>query len=567
MTQPAVESIVSKTIGPSISTALGTLATWLAAGSTGIESALLALLSILGGICGLVFSLIYRRYLGVLGAGAEPQGSLERTAYDALRKSLGEGGSAARLYVRRLTAFLDAVDRFFGDSGMANRSLFAHAFGLNAPAPLWTAPAFDRCLFLAWLYPIVAIFLIWAISGHVGPAEAALHLKPDLPAWQRGIAVALVGFAILAHQRARRKRNWKDPWLGGLGVVGAFVGVVTISGAVGGWVNILLFFLFSFVETGAGRNVASGILVTFGSFSIIIIVGFPIGLLAGYPRGSLADLGITAASIVAAMVVVWAIDFVCEKPAKKQWLGLVLSIFFTAMIVVSVGAANVLANQDGWIDYSPLLLFLVVLALINAPFDWASLGLTRALLRRGLELAGWWPCLLALVDAVFAAVIVAMLAIAVVIGVQAFNEMAVHGGGAPLLPLDPLFDGIAANPTAPEYWWVYALLLTTMIPSLINLGIGGASLMRGLPGLTSLLQGYIPEAKTVPSFDRAWIAVVLALQVIGGVILGIVAQALIFVGVIVYVMPWFGPGLLDLARDVAVFDLPSLVWQLFAGKP
>jgi hypothetical protein len=30
-------------------------------------------------------------------------------------------------------------------------------------------------------------------------------------------------------------------------------------------------------------------------------------------------------------------------------------------------------------------------ALLNAPFDWASLGLTRALLRRGLELGGWWP--------------------------------------------------------------------------------------------------------------------------------------------------------------------------------
>jgi hypothetical protein len=34
-----------------------------------------------------------------------------------------------------------------------------------------------------------------------------------------------------------------------------------------------------------------------------------------------------------------------------------------------------------------------------------SLGLTRALLRRGLELGGWWPYLLALVDAALAGVI------------------------------------------------------------------------------------------------------------------------------------------------------------------
>jgi hypothetical protein len=60
-------------------------------------------------------------------------------------------------------------------------------------------PAFNRCLLLALVYPIAMIFVIWAISGHVGPAEAALGLKPDIPGWMRG-AVALadgfVGFAL-----------------------------------------------------------------------------------------------------------------------------------------------------------------------------------------------------------------------------------------------------------------------------------------------------------------------------------------------------------------------------------
>lgn len=141
--------------------------------------------------------------------------------------------------------------------------------------------------------------------------------------------------------------------------------------------------------------------------------------------------------------------------------------------------------------------------MLNAPFDWASLGLTRALLRRVLELAGWWPYVLALVDALLAAVIVAVLAVAMVIGVQAYDGLAVHGGGAPVLPLDKLFNGIAAHLTAPEYWWIYALLLSTMIPSLINLMIGGASLLRGVPGLPSLLLRFMPAGKAVPVFDRA----------------------------------------------------------------
>jgi hypothetical protein len=43
-----------------------------------------------------------------------------------------------------LTKFLDAIDRFFGDAGMADRTLFPRVFRLKTPAPLWTAPAFDR---------------------------------------------------------------------------------------------------------------------------------------------------------------------------------------------------------------------------------------------------------------------------------------------------------------------------------------------------------------------------------------------------------------------------------------
>jgi hypothetical protein len=35
---------------------------------------------------------------------------------------------------------------------MADRTLFPHAFGLKKAAPLWTAPAFDRCLLLALIY-------------------------------------------------------------------------------------------------------------------------------------------------------------------------------------------------------------------------------------------------------------------------------------------------------------------------------------------------------------------------------------------------------------------------------
>jgi hypothetical protein len=206
-----------------------------------------------------------------------------------------------------------------------------------------------------------------------------------------------------------------------------------------------------------------------------------------------------------------------------------------------------------------LLLFLVLLTLLNAPFDWASLGLTRALLRRGLELGGWWFLALALADALLAAFVIALLSLTMVIGVEAFGDLEKLGGGKRSLPLGPFFDGIAAHPSASEYWWVYALLFSTMIPSIINLVIGGASLMRGVPSVPTLLLKFMPPNTAVPVFDRAWIATILTLQLVGGAILGIVVQfALVYV-VFWHVMPWIGLELLDMSRAVAAFDLPGRI--------
>jgi hypothetical protein len=153
-----------------------------------------------------------------------------------------------------------------------------------------------------------------------------------------------------------------------------------------------------------------------------------------------------------------------------------------------------------------------------------------------LELGGWWPYILALADALATAIVIALLAITMVISVQTFDRLAEHSGGADarVLALDKLFDGIEKHPSAPEYWRVYALLLSTMIPSLLNLIIGGASLLRGIPGLPTLLLRFMPSGKVVPAFDRIWLALVLTCQVFLGAFLGIAAQFVLAIGVIFY---------------------------------
>jgi hypothetical protein len=105
----------------------------------------------------------------------------------------------------------------------------------------------------------------------------------------------------------------------------------------------------------------------------------------------------------------------------------------------------------------------------------------------------------------------------------------------------------------------YALLVSTMIPSLVNPVVGGTSLVRGLPGVSSLLLRYIPERGGVLKWDLHWVATVLSTQVAAGAVLGIAAQVFLVWVIIGYVMPWLVADLLDMARAVAAFTLPARV--------
>jgi hypothetical protein len=513
------------------------LSEWAAGGS-----ALAALGKMVGAICAGILGLLYRRYLGILGA--DRRKPAERQAYDALRIRLSQGNMAARLYAERLTRFLDWVDHFFGDASKANQTLFPHAFGLSTPAPLWTAPAFDRCLLLALIYPIATIFLIWAISGHVGPAERALHLELNAPAWQRLGTTAVLGFGAIAGWRSARSAGWRSlAWgVGGFIVAGVAAGAGAVAVAVGFGGAVAVSFAIAIAGAGAGFT---AVFVAHAGINPVVT--------------ALVFAGIVAGVFAVVMAVRWANNM----SMRRGWQGLFLSVFLVIATLVCLVAARLLSSPLISEVGGPLLLFLGLLTLVNAPFDWASLGLTRALLRRGLELGGWWPYALALVDAALAAAIISLLALTMVVTVQAFDALAIHGGGAPILPLEPLFNGISANPSAPEYWWVYALLLSTMIPSLVNLVIGGTSLVRGLSGVPLVLLPYIPERGGVLKWDRHWIAMVLTAQVAAGAALGITAQVFLVWVIIGYVMPFFGLELLDMARDVAAFNLPARVGHLF----
>jgi hypothetical protein len=589
MAEPSPDKVVIGAIGPLVTAVIGAAIGWLPGELTGaIGQPLTVLFAAAGGLSGLAFSLMYNRYLGVLDASkhpnklraraktqAERNAYAERQAYDVLLESLRGGNIAARLYTDWLTKFLDAVDRFFGDAGMADQTLFPRAFGLRTPAPLWTALAFDRCLLLALIYTVASIFIIWAVSGRVGPAEDALDLNSHAAGWQRGLAVGVIGISIISFWRLMRIKEltfaaW-SLWLVALSANIMAIDVVGLAGfafCVAGAFALLRALILSIFAS----DFADSLTFAFGDFAVSVTFAFAVAFAFAFafvsplvvdPFRIFVDL--SALAFAAAVAIAVAVLY--DIATRKQRQGVFISLYLFAMLILCSSAARWWAYPKVWTGNGPLLLFLGLLPLINAQFDWASLGVTRALLRRGLELGGWWPYFLALADALAAAVAVALLAIAMVVGVQMFDDLAARYGLGGVPSLHKLFDGIAAQPTAPEYWWVYALLLSTMFPSLLNLMIGGASLLRGIPGLPALLLRFMPANKAVPAFDRTWLALVLTCQVFVGAFLGIAAQFVLAIGLIFYVLPWMGLELLDTARAVAEFDLPMRLLRLWRGSP
>jgi hypothetical protein len=274
---------------------------WLGGGS-----ALATLVSVLLAVGALVLGLIYRRYLGVLGA--DRRKPAERQAYDALRASLAEGNLAARLYAERLTRFLNWIDQFFGDAGVADRTLFPRAFRLKVPAHLWTAPAFDRCLFLALLYPITSIFTIWAVSGHAGLAEAALHLRPAPSGWERALVMLLAAgcaFAMFRRRPVAEVTGWRS-------LLSFIIFVMLVALLVAGGVAKLDPIVVPVVLLGAvvapdavARNGAAVFafgfaFAVFGAFvgnaaEIIVLTGFAAGILTLSSAAAVAVLSNLAA--------------------------------------------------------------------------------------------------------------------------------------------------------------------------------------------------------------------------------------------------------------------------------
>jgi hypothetical protein len=112
--------------------------------------------------------------------------------------------------------------------------------------------------------------------------------------------------------------------------------------------------------------------------------------------------------------------------------------------------------------------------MFNAWFDFVSIGMTRWLVRTGTHRRRW-ALALALGDVAAAAVFFTALGCTLIAAVHGLNQLEVRD----FLNLQSLFDGIRSAPG--QYWWLYATIFTTLVPTFLHVAVAGASAIAWLP--------------------------------------------------------------------------------------
>lgn len=515
--------------------------------------------------------IIFHRYHNILTGCNSPEGSSLRKAYDNLRNSLSDGGNPAQLYAVWLERTLHVIERFFLEEPPRASPFIQQVIGLSRPACLWTAPALDKCILISFIYPQALLILGWGMTGKAGPAEQVLGLMPQNDALARYLTMTAIAVAAYAYIRCYRILAARAPipqmpkgvrwsrfifWQVVV-VIGSLVvdhylgngpravgGAVILTGSVIGAVanDVLVGVTSGLIGAAVGMTVLA---LKLGTFAAAIMAAVSCSLV-GFAYAAFAEEG-----------TIW-----CKLRARLRHSPIFWWSFLALGMAFYFSLARYLAASPTFLVLGPILLYYGLLPSLNAPFLWFAVGLTRAFLWLGLEKKGLWPYIFALVDAAASILGVVVLVAVMVIGVQTLNLMATQGGGEEIFPLKSLLSAVTFGPQGYDFraenWWAYTVLFLALVPSLINLAIGGFSLLRGIPSISSYLHRLLPEGHAVAPHDRNLIALVLSIQAMVGLSLAFAWQFLVLPWWIFgYVMPGLGLGVLKMAQAVATLNLPA----------
>lgn len=370
----------------------------------------------------------------------------------------------------------------------------------------WTL--LDFALLLAVAYPVLFMIGQWLVPGGAGRLGAAIVLPPwehwSEPAATIGVIASLLFLARLEKRLTARPRVFVLRFAAGrswLPVLLALAVVGAVAGAGG--------FAFRAASAGAGPDGTAFVFTSTVALTLTLPLAFTFaGAFAAAYAFTLAFVFTYAVALVFAAAVAGA-----GAIAVGAAFGVAIAFTVAAAAAVAFAVAIQIRNGHAATGYLTLfglvaaaniallslvdvpllpdqvrggLLFIGVLPAVNGLFDFLSYGLTLTLLRAGYRLRGAWPVALGALDLLAALAVFTALGAALVAVVAGMNRLS-EGTVFDLAPVfadlrAPVPEGMRWWQTARgEYIWLYLMLFSTLVPTLLHAGFATFSLFRWVP--------------------------------------------------------------------------------------
>ncbi|WP_375229016.1 hypothetical protein [Roseobacter sp. S98] len=410
-------------------------------------------------LLGLVFACAVIAAMLRMGGSAQSRG-----LKDSLRS-----GSFRDARSRALSYLLSRAYRWIrteppGDGTLPAAALLRHAltFGL-----------LDRALLLAVIYPLFTMLLFWGTTGQNVILGQTIVISTASPWWTGPLALAVI--ALIAggpHYITIGERHMR----GTLKSVAGYLDLIAFG--VGG--TILIYMDFPWFTTSAILAVSFAALWAFSGFlagvpamavaTMLALTG-PLGLaLQSLLPGPAAFFAATVIALVSALVYLIAVDAFRSRNSADTAGALALCIPVAATIATVIFVP--IGETGEWSNAIRIgILVLIVAPVVNAVFDVISFAVTLAFVQRGQQgNAFFW----ALADIAVALLTFMAAGSTLICTTVALDWLS----GTPFIDLEILLD---STWNISRYWWLYLMLFSTLLPSIVHVGITALSLQALTP--------------------------------------------------------------------------------------
>ncbi len=386
---------------------------------------------------------------------------------------------ASKFYNTRLNNFILFLNDFFGNQ----KQIPDHPKWWIELLSYYTVKSFTRSLFLAFFYPLISVACVWIINSNAYLGD--LRLLPTCsPFWLRPLIFLIILASLFASYKSyiTNKAHYffaaVSVFVFGAIVIaitvpnggafaGAFadIGAIAIVGAIAGAIAGSTINFNINVITGVATVVVVGILSIVGA-----VVAIDSVISISIVNRTIAIIGAGVCSLF--------VMFLQYRMRKKNKEELFWITFISAMLITLLAINHILPDITNNKASRSIIIFMITLPIINAFFDWLSVGFTRFLLNHQHQGNFKKKLILLAIDLFAAFIFLCFLVMAMILFFKAMNysaELSVNN--AQWLNINEIINQMKKeNPSNPgPPYWLYLTVLSTFIPTLIHIVVASCS--------------------------------------------------------------------------------------------